>query len=387
MNELPKRLSIIRSAIEINEKEIIESQLSKLKGKALEREVREIIENLERLEYELALSLIEEYLKKLSALTLYQDPRVQALKLKLKALEDRLCELTHKRDEYLKEINEFNVIYYNRLGNIISEILHLREQVLKKRLKEKQEIFEREKRLYDILKDELKIIEDNMQDVKEKLESLDEFDDEYDEVYQKYERLRNQYAQKEQELKLQREKAKEAKKSFEQNRNKYQYDKAKAEYEEFKSEYNSIKEELKNIFKLSKKEQEELKKLYRKASRMCHPDLVINELKVQAITIMQELNEAYEKRDLQRVKSIWQNLQSGLAFDVVSEKIDDKDILEAKIAEIKLKIDEILKEIEEIESDETFRLFREVDDMDTYLDKVAKELEAEKMELEEICVT
>jgi len=375
---------MISSAIEINESEIIELQLSKLKGKALESEVRDILESLERFEYDVALHGIQAYLQKYNALVLHQDPEVQALKLKLKALEQKLSELSEQKDEYLKELNEFNIAYYNRLGSIIQEILRLKEQIARKSVDEKASLFEQEKQAYDTLKAELKELERQLQTLKESLDALDAFDDRYEEVYQQYQTLQEAYREKEQALHAQRQKAKEAKQEFEECVKESGYDEIKTEFEEFFKEYEHIKEEVKQRFELSEEEQKELKTLYRKASRMCHPDLVVDELKAQAITIMQALNDAYTKRDLQTVKSIWERLQSGLAFDVASEKIDDKEILEAKIAEIKEKIEEIMAEIEQIEADETLQLIQQIDDIDPYLEELAQELEREKEVLSKI---
>lgn len=52
----------------------------------------------------------------------------------------------------------------------------------------------------------------------------------------------------------------------------------------------------KNTIKLNDDEKIEIKKLYKKAARLCHPDIVPIELKEKAHELMQLLNEAYSKR-------------------------------------------------------------------------------------------
>jgi len=65
--------------------------------------------------------------------------------------------------------------------------------------------------------------------------------------------------------------------------------------------------------KLSQAEQKELKDLFRKACKRCHPDAVAGEFKEKARVIFIELKMAYEQNDLERVREIWRGLaQVGL---------------------------------------------------------------------------
>ena len=63
-------------------------------------------------------------------------------------------------------------------------------------------------------------------------------------------------------------------------------------------------------FELNDEQQQSLKEAYRKASKICHPDIVSDELKDQAHKIMSELNIAKKKNDLDKVKEILHTLQS-----------------------------------------------------------------------------
>lgn len=80
-----------------------------------------------------------------------------------------------------------------------------------------------------------------------------------------------------------------------------------------------------------------MKQAYRKASQICHPDRVSDEIKNQAQEIFVELNHAYEKNDLQAVQNILKQLQNGV-FKAKSDTVNQKDELRAEIATLKAKL-------------------------------------------------
>lgn len=51
-----------------------------------------------------------------------------------------------------------------------------------------------------------------------------------------------------------------------------------------------------------------LKVIYRKACKLCHPDLVKEEYILEANKLMQELNEAYTNKNIQKIQSIYEVL-------------------------------------------------------------------------------
>jgi hypothetical protein len=154
-----------------------------------------------------------------------------------------------------------------------------------------------------------------------------------------------------------------------------EYFQAKQEYEKFHQEYEVLKEE--ERFELDEEELKELKHSYRKASRLSHPDIVEDAFKEQAEEVFKELNEAYSKKDLQRVKSILQGLESGEGFEVGSESIHDKELLKQKIEKLRETLAQTEREIEEIMADETFELIKGLDDWDMYFQELKEELEEE----------
>ena len=84
---------------------------------------------------------------------------------------------------------------------------------------------------------------------------------------------------------------------------------AEEDYNTYHEEFESSKNE--EIAKLTEDEQKELKSKYRKASKLCHPDLVSDEQKELATKLFAELSDAYERNDLEKVREILENLELG----------------------------------------------------------------------------
>ncbi len=363
LTQILKRLELIKTAITIEDEEIIELQILKLKTLSIDEKVKKILQFLETDDYADALVHIEGYIQKYSGIVVYEDEEIGALKLELKVLEQKLQEISEAKNEYLNEINEFNVEYSLQLGEIIGKILKLKEEILQRKTKEKQEAFDEIRNEYEDLKQEVS-------DLEEELKSLDEFDDAYDELYEELQERKEQLNKK-------RKETKQAKEELEEDEEFQEYEEAKEDYEEFSKEYEEVISQ--ERFELSEEEQKEIKKLFRQASRLCHPDIVTDKFKKQAHEIMAQLNEAYSLKDLQQVKKILDSLQSGIVFEVESDKINDTEKLKAKIANIRDKIDAVTIEIEEIREDATFKTLQEIGDLDKYFeelkDQFAREME------------
>ena len=149
----------------------------------------------------------------------------------------------------------------------------------------------------------------------------------------------------------------------------------------FRSE--NIKEKQSDRFELKDEDIKELKIMWKKACRLCHPDIVTDELKEKANEIMQSLNHAYSRRDINKVKQILLNLENGLVFEVSSDKIDNKEILKSKIEEFRQSIIHIQEEIENIKSDDTFKTISNLENWDEYFEELKNELKVEEKRLED----
>ena len=307
MIERIKRLELIKTAIILEDKEIIELQILKLENIENDEKIQDILELISETRYEQVINLIDAYMAKYKGIAIYEDPEIQGLKVELKVLEKDLQSLSEKKNEYLHLINEFNVQSNLRLGELIQEILRLRKEL-------------------------------SFEEMKSKSDNNDEFE--------------------------------EAAK---------QYKQTKQDYEEFSEDYA---EQLKEMpFELTEDEASELKQAYRRAGKLCHPDVVIDDVKEEAEEVFKILNDAYAKNDLQAVNKILKDLESGYTFAKSSDVITDKDIFRMKIEDIRVKIDSMTDEINEIKNEETFQTIVEIDDWDDYFDDLEEQLEDELEEL------
>jgi hypothetical protein len=236
---------------------------------------------------------------------------------------------------------------------------------------------------YEEAKEEYRELKNQKEELEKELSEIDEFDDRYDELYEELQELKVELEAKEQEVNQKRKKAKEAKEEFEDDDVTKEYEESEEDYEEFSNEYESVKKQ--DRFELNEEEKAELKKLFRKASKLCHPDIVADELKEQATAIMQQLNDAYSKKDLKKVKEILYNLENGITFDIASDTINDKERLKEKIKDVRERMDILNKEIDEIKSDETFTTIQELDDWDVYFEVLKSDLEEERERLKNEC--
>ena len=380
MHQILKRLELIKTAISIEEEEIIELQVLKLKDLACDNDVESILLKIEAKDYGSVMEGIEVYLTKYSGVVIYEDKEMQGLRLELKALEKLLQSLVSEKNEYLNDINEFNVQYHLRLGAIIKKILNLKKELLREAMQNKKETFEDLKDEYKTLKKAYKELSSEKKAIEKELEEMDEFDDDYDALYEELQKLKDELNEKEEVLNEKRKETKKAKKEYEEDEVTKEYEEVRRDSEEFSKEYEEVKQE--DRFELNDEEKKELKKLFRKASRLCHPDLVGDELREQAHSMMQKLNEAYGKRDLKAVKELLFSLESGQGFDVASDTITDKELLKSKIVDIRDVILQNEKEVEAIKEDEVVEILNEYEDLEDYFSELEEKFYAQYEMLE-----
>ncbi len=310
MLKVLKRLELIKTAIALEDEEIIELQILKLENIENDKHIMQILNLISETRYEQVINLIDAYIEKYKGVILYEDPEIQGLKVELKILEKNLQKLSEEKSEYAHLINEFNAQSNLKLGEIIREILKLRKEL-------------------------------SFEEMKNKSDDNDEFE--------------------------------EAAK---------QYKQSKQEYEEFSEGYI---EQLKGMpLELTDEEAKKLKQAYRNASKLCHPDVVVDDMKEQAEEVFKALNEAYSKNDLEAVNELLKDLEFGNPFAKSSETISDKELLKIKIETLRAKIDAVTDEIRTIKEEETFQTISEIDNWDDYFDGLKEQLEEELEELNQV---
>ena len=164
-------------------------------------------------------------------------------------------------------------------------------------------------------------------------------------------------------------------------------DSKKAEYEEIKKDYENFKHGHKEIQKekineLNEEQKKEIKDKYRKASKLCHPDVVAVELIDKALRMSQRLNEAYKQNDLNTVREILERLERDNWFVPKSEKMTKKSLLKAQISELGIKLRDLVVEIINIKNSDTYQTINKIKNWDTYFKETKEKLERQLRELE-----
>lgn len=317
---------------------------------------------------------------------IYEDKELSVLKLQLKSLESRLQELIEQKTEYLNDLDEFNRVYNLHLGDIIKTILNLRKEILYKKTIKQQNLkakYQEDLKTFEETEATIDELKNTIDELKSALDQIDEHHEDYDELLYAYDELNDELSKLEQELDKQESELEKTKESIDDDEVFQQYEEAKSTFDDFDESYQHIKEFQKQKLELGDEEKAKLKNLFRKAARLCHPDIVPDELKDQATQIMQQLNAAYDKQDLAGVKKILESLENGRGFEVSSDRINNKEQLKEKIKEYKANIANIESEIEEILQDETYQTITTLEDWDAYFEELKKDLEAEKQKLKE----
>lgn len=160
------------------------------------------------------------------------------------------------------------------------------------------------------------------------------------------------------------------------------YEQAKKEYEDFKrsSEY-SKKQAYKHISEENKKL---LQKYYRQASKMCHPDVVNDEMREEAVNLFSQLNNAYFGNDLYKVKEIYDLLVNNIIqFNTKSDTINERERLENLISKLQNDILTLKQEIKEIKHSEAYQTIETIDDWDEHFNGIKEKLQKELNRLKE----
>lgn len=168
---------------------------------------------------------------------------------------------------------------------------------------------------------------------------------------------------------------------------KEKYNEAEQDEKQYKEQVDKEKE--KDIHDLTEEQKLELKKIYRKATVLCHPDKFVNEsieIQRQAEEIFKELSEANEKNDIERVSQILANLEKGILSTEKGAKITDKDRLRSTIIRLKEKVKKLENDLITIKQSETYITILNIKNWDEYFnslkEKLNKELDDLKLAVE-----
>lgn len=163
--------------------------------------------------------------------------------------------------------------------------------------------------------------------------------------------------------------------------------KGTAQEQETEEDYNNYQEEFESsknekITNLTADEQKELKVKYRKAGKLCHPDLVSEEQKELATKLFAELSSAYERNDLEKVGEILKNLELGNFFIAKSDAINEKELLKTEIEKLRMRIKELKEQLRIIVESPTYETIIGIDNWEEYFSNAKKELSSQLNALE-----
>jgi hypothetical protein len=142
-----------------------------------------------------------------------------------------------------------------------------------------------------------------------------------------------------------------------------EYDQASRDFEEFQRDQEIQKDvDARTKWELTAEEQTELKRLFRKGSKLCHPDLVPAEHHDAAADMFRQLRKAYDEGNLDRLRQLVKRAEAGL-FDATDENGDTderrKERLRARIAGIRESLEKTRANIREIKRSATYQTMTE----------------------------
>lgn len=159
------------------------------------------------------------------------------------------------------------------------------------------------------------------------------------------------------------------------------YQEAKRDYEHYQKINEAEQKAV--LYHLNEEEEKEQKAYFREASRLCHPDMVANEIKQPAAEIFNELKTAYDQNDLAQVKAICEQLKSGTLLESGRRHSNDKEKLRATIERLFENIQTLKNEIDELKNSDVYQTLTEIHDWARYFAQMKENLQAEIEQFEE----
>jgi len=131
LSKVIKRLELIKGLISLEEEDEIATHVEKLKAFGNSTELSVIIDSLDSRKWVNAIEQMEAFIKNLSSIDRFIDPKVAAIKLEVKNLENSVGSLQSEIAETEKTINQFLLAHNQHLGPVIIKILELKKERLK----------------------------------------------------------------------------------------------------------------------------------------------------------------------------------------------------------------------------------------------------------------
>lgn len=162
------------------------------------------------------------------------------------------------------------------------------------------------------------------------------------------------------------------------------YEEAEKDYKDYNQSYKKSKEKNKQFKNISEQEKSILKKLYREASMLCHPDKFANEPEkyVKAEAIFKELNNANANQDIERVREITEQLKNGYFETTISEaKKQDAEQLKSQLIKLQKRYEELIEELVFIKQSKAYKTTQEQLNLKDYFSHLKSDIELQILDL------
>jgi hypothetical protein len=154
-----------------------------------------------------------------------------------------------------------------------------------------------------------------------------------------------------------------------------EYDQLNDNEERYKSIFDSSED--KNSIEISEEEKKNLKKLYRKASKLCHPDRMGEDLKEIAESVFNRLKIAYKRNDISEVIEILEELENGVNLKKSSSSNPEYENLLYYIEKLQKSVRILELEINEIKQTVYYKKIISITDWDAYFKDLKKQYKNE----------
>ncbi|WP_298360156.1 phospholipase D-like domain-containing protein [Runella sp.] len=164
------------------------------------------------------------------------------------------------------------------------------------------------------------------------------------------------------------------------NQDKQRYEGYRVDYERVTTQLSQVEE----VVKLEEDTERKLKKMYREAIILGHPDKFMHDPAKQqkAQTIATELIAAYQRRDLAKVTEIWQSLKEGTAFGIDWDSSKSSDDWQQIHARLLLRREDLLREIGLLETDEIVVVYEQIGNFEKHFSDLRIRLQQDIKNLE-----
>lgn len=298
MQQLISRLELLKNLMVLQEQELVRSQIRHLHPYVSAHEpIKRLIAALTLGRYGEAQALIGDFLKRQHGLVSRDAAELAVLQLELSQLEGRKRALVEEQAEHQGRIDEFNLRHHRELSQELAQVLLLRRQIAEQSL------------LLAKMPLQLKQAE-----------------------------LRQQVRRLEEEIaRLQRESEQAEHEDFRDQQQAYQ--ESEQDYEQYQQQQADEEIRFKGLDRLDDEQLKQVKKLYRRACKLAHPDLVADELRDQAHSMMVAINQAKDSGDLAQLEQLLLKLESG-HWQRIDQAISDLERLRQHIANLHSQVSE-----------------------------------------------